>query len=84
MKYFLYDDINKRCKPKPNADNYNTCEEAVGNSNVCLRFTSNIYCKWNSLLLKCQEITSDEYDEIYTCSYNQNYKTCIENPNTAC
>ncbi|CAK82294.1 unnamed protein product (macronuclear) [Paramecium tetraurelia] len=83
LKYFLYDDINKRCKPNIQT-NYATCNAAGGNSNVCLRFTPNVLCKWNPILLTCQEITSDEYDEIYTCSYNQNYKACIENPNTAC
>ncbi|CAD8146796.1 unnamed protein product [Paramecium pentaurelia] len=83
LKYFLYDDFNKRCKPNV-VTNYPTCDEVKGNSNVCLRFTQNILCKWNPILLRCQDITLDEYEEIYTCSYNQNYKACIENPNTAC
>jgi hypothetical protein len=59
--------------------NYSTCGAAIGNRNVCLRYTGSTYCKWDSSLLKCVDIPDDEFAEIYTCSYNQNLKACIEN-----
>lgn len=49
-----------------------------------MNFTDGLKCRWNESLLKCVEITEDEYEEIYTCSYNQNKNVCISNPNTAC
>lgn len=57
-KYFFYN--GTRCEliePKT----YNSCEEVYGNRNTCLRHTTNLLCKWDSINLICITITSDEF-----------------------
>ncbi|CAK70332.1 unnamed protein product (macronuclear) [Paramecium tetraurelia] len=86
-KYFEYDPQNHRCISR----NYQTsppyyarCEDVQGNSNICLRFTENNYCKWDKKLLKCVTISLDEFADITTCDQNQNIKACKENIYSSC
>lgn len=71
-KYFTYDPVKKLCEfvAFTNEMPFKTCEEAFGNRNICLRYTGNNYCKWDTENLKCVTITDDELSEINTCNYN--------------
>ncbi|CAD8063402.1 unnamed protein product [Paramecium sonneborni] len=86
-KYFEYDPINHRCISQQyqiSPPFYASCEDVQGNSNICLRFTSNNYCKWDKQQLKCVTIPLDEFLDMTTCYQNQNIKACSENPHEAC
>ncbi|CAD8064150.1 unnamed protein product [Paramecium sonneborni] len=83
VKYLIYDEENKRCK-KINEQQYNSCEEAQGNRNVCLGHTQNLNCKWNYDNLKCVTISQNELEEMKTCDLSQNIKACNENKYLNC
>lgn len=63
-KYFTYDEVNQRCKilVLESETPYARCEDAIGNRNLCLRYTGNNYCKWNSEKLKCETIMNYQID----------------------
>ncbi|CAK65736.1 unnamed protein product (macronuclear) [Paramecium tetraurelia] len=85
-KYFTFDEVNRRCKiliPESETP-YAKCEDALGNRNLCLRFTGNNYCKWNSDQLKCETIMNYSVDKIEACDANLNIKACIQNKVSPC
>lgn len=52
-KYYTYDEVNKNCKilKFETETPFAKCEDAIGNRNLCLRYTGNNHCRWNSELL---------------------------------
>ncbi|CAD8064152.1 unnamed protein product [Paramecium sonneborni] len=85
-KYFTFDEENLRCKSlKLTSDTpFTNCEDAIGNRNVCLRYTGNNYCKWNPEKLKCETILNYQIDDIQNCESYLNIKACIENKTNSC
>ncbi|CAD8165588.1 unnamed protein product [Paramecium pentaurelia] len=86
MKYFGYDNFNKRCKEillDPQFQ-FATCEDVKGNRNICQRYTVNSYCKWDWKQLKCITIPLDEYEEIQTCDIDLNIKACTDIKKSSC
>ncbi|CAD8090079.1 unnamed protein product [Paramecium primaurelia] len=79
MKYYRYNS-NNLCVDYP--IELTICETEGINSNVCLGFSSNLYCKWDKINLQC--VTIDDYLSLYTCNENQNEKACIANPYAPC
>mgnify|MGYP001808147782 CR=1 FL=1 len=79
FKYYRYTSANY-------CENYNVeifaCETEGINSNVCLRNSFSLDCKWDKLNLKC--VTIDDYLSIYTCNEYQNLNVCIKNPYAPC
>ncbi|CAD8063396.1 unnamed protein product [Paramecium sonneborni] len=89
-KYFVYNQQGRNCKllqklePENEYPKYNICENVIGNSNICLGLTPNLYCKWDKIKLKCVTITQDQQQEIVDCNSYQNIRSCIENQYSAC
>ncbi|CAD8057203.1 unnamed protein product [Paramecium primaurelia] len=86
-KYFEYDPENHRCISKEYLNSppyYARCEDVQGNSNICLRFTENNYCRWDKKLLKCVTMSQAEFEDITTCDQNQNIRACRENIHAPC
>ncbi|CAD8063390.1 unnamed protein product [Paramecium sonneborni] len=85
-KFFEYDYINHRCKSVQQLTTfqYQSCEQVIGNSNMCLRFTENLYCQWDKKLLKCITIPLEDLAEMASCDLNQNIKACKENIHSPC
>ncbi|CAD8057954.1 unnamed protein product [Paramecium primaurelia] len=81
MKYFSYNSQTQRCKELILDSEYPflNCEDAIGNKNLCTRYTGNKFCKWDPETLKCVTMTLDEIAEIQYCNSNLNIKTCVEN-----